>query len=107
MALAFVSLFPELKISADIDNRDKTTNHAWVHDGVRSHDWKGSHSSPNSPSGLFRGDYDTPNDLDPMVLAKEFGYSWTPEYPWVDSIVCDAAEVILSNWALEDKDKDA
>lgn len=100
MALAFHSMWPDLKIGADIDNRDGTVNHAWVHDGKRSHDFMGTHDTPDAPAGMFPN-ATTHMDMDPKHLASIFGRGgirWSPEEPWNDDTVYEASEEIAKHW---------
>lgn len=54
MALAFHNLWPDLKIGAEIDDKDGTVNHAWVHDGQRAHDGAGREIVNTCGLGCFR-----------------------------------------------------
>lgn len=97
MALAFKNMWPDLKIGADVDNKDGTLNHAWVHDGKRAHDWFGTHSDPHGPSGQWH-DFTHHEDMDPAHLAEIMGHKWSPEDPWADDTVNDAAGEIEKHW---------
>lgn len=100
LALAFKNMWPDLKIGADIDNKDGTVNHAWVHDGKRAHDFMGTHPDPHGPSGAF-SNFTHHEDMDPAHLASIYGrdgINWSPEEPWGDGTVNEAADEIQRHW---------
>ena len=97
MALAFKNMWPDLKIGADVDNKDGTLNHAWVHDGKRAHDFMGTHPDPHGPSGAFPN-FTHHEDMNPAQLAKIMGHRWSEEEPWEDPVVHEASDVIDRHW---------
>ncbi|WP_301123988.1 hypothetical protein [Mycolicibacterium fortuitum] len=97
MALAFKNLWPDLTIAMDVDNKDGTVNHAWVHDGNRAHDFMGTHPDPDGPAGMF-GNETTHMDVDPQRLADLMRIKWSPEEPWGDDSVHEASEEIEKHW---------
>jgi GNAT superfamily N-acetyltransferase len=105
LALAFKNMWPDLKIGMDTDNKTGGLNHAWVHDGQRSHDFQGTHDSPDGPSGAF-GNETTHMDVDPAHLAKMAEVKWSPEEPWGDKSVDRAGDEIDSHWLRRKYDPD-
>lgn len=108
MALAFHSMWPDLKIGADIDNKDGTVNHAWVHDGQRAHDFMGTHDTPDGPAGMWPN-ATTHMDMDPAHLAQIFGREgirWSPGDPWEDHTVHEAGNEIAKHWLGDHQDED-
>lgn len=97
MALAFKSMWPDLKVGMDVDDRDGTVNHAWVHDGKRSHDFMGTHDHPSAPSGGWQG-ATTHMDADPSHLADLMGINWSEDAPFDDHTVHEAATEINKHW---------
>lgn len=97
MALAFKNMWPDLRIGVDVDNKDGTVNHAWVHDGQRAHDYEGTHGYPDAPSGGWNN-ATTHMDMPPEKLAELMRIRWSPGEPWDDPTVHEAAEIIEKHW---------
>lgn len=100
LALAFKNMWPDLKIGAEIDNRNGGVNHAWVHDGKHAHDAYGTHENepaawaPNWSNSIVN------MDIDPQELADKMGIKWSPDEDdqWDDPIVHMASGEIEQHW---------
>lgn len=97
MALAFYSLWPDLKIGAEIDNQHGTVNHAWVHDGRRAHDGAGTHDDPAAWSPNWSNST-VDMDVSPERLATLMRINWTQSDPWNEVTVYEAAQLIERHW---------
>lgn len=103
LALAFISLYPQLKIAVDwySDHGRRAVSHAVAYDpdsgrcfdvyGTQQLSW----ALPIDTSSI-----EVETDVDPVKLAEHMdirdlsGRLWSPENPWANHSVYDAAELI-------------
>lgn len=104
LALAFKTLFPDLKIAVDwySDDGRKTVGHAVAYDPStgRSFDVYGtghvdSHLPMDPPSSLG-----VEKDVDPQQLAEHMNITWSPESPWSSDGVSEGADFIREHFGV-------
>lgn len=95
-------MYPDMKIGAEIDDRDGTVNHAWAYgeDG-RSHDYQGTHDDDQAYGPIFHNSH-IDMDVDPRDLAENMRIDYDPDEPWSNSEIAQAGHLINRHWHGDD-----
>ena len=105
MALAFVEMNPGLKIAVEwgTGHDEGLVWHttAYDPDTGRSFDFNGT-DQVDLVLGNFNGDVEM--DVDPARVAASMRLRWTPDNPWDDGRIYDAAMVIEEHWGTGERD---
>jgi hypothetical protein len=95
LAVAMKQMHPHLKIAAAYydDHGRRALAHAWAYDPQANlaYDGVGMHDDCDAP-GLGHQTTDVIMDEDSAKLAKQMGFAWSADEPWLSDSVFDAAE---------------